>query len=208
MLALTLYSLLRQSETDFEVVIADDGSREDTWKLIERFQNLFGKRLSHQWQEDHGARRARILNRALDVSKASRIVVIEENSFVHRHFVRDHLAMASKCDLFLGARVMLSPDLSDLIVENPSKIDTLEFRRRTFFAARSRKLDGFNMSFGKSWLTTVEGFDESLTKANDDIADFYARMQQAGASIRTSQQQAVEWCLQDYLRPSAELRME
>ena len=60
-----LAALSRQSDRDFEVVIADDGSGPATAALVERWRPRLGVPLSHVWQEDRGFRAAEIRNRAI-----------------------------------------------------------------------------------------------------------------------------------------------
>ena len=52
-----------QSETDFEVVIADDGSTEATQKIVAEFQSKFNFPIQHIWQEDDGFQKCKILNK-------------------------------------------------------------------------------------------------------------------------------------------------
>ena len=56
-----LNSFLKQIDKNFEVVIADDGSKEDTKGIIENFKDSFFK-VSHAWHEDMGFRAAKIRN--------------------------------------------------------------------------------------------------------------------------------------------------
>lgn len=204
-LALALYSFLRQSETDFEVLVADDGSREDTWKMIEKFQKLYGKRLTHQWQDDHGTRTARILNRSLGVAKSDFVIVVDENSFAHRHFVRDHLRASLQWDLFLGARRGIGPVFSELVVENPTKIEGFEFWRQSLFSAKFEPLSSYNLSANRQWIERVGGFQEGLLGVKAELRDFYARMQTEGARIGESDRKAMLWFLQNFLRGTADL---
>ena len=51
-----------QTETDFEVVIADDGSNTNTKKVTESFSNKFHYPINHVWHEDKGFRKSEILN--------------------------------------------------------------------------------------------------------------------------------------------------
>ena len=60
-----LRSLAGQSDREFEVVIADDGSERATGDLVERWQAKFGRRLDCVWHEDRGFRAAEIRNRAI-----------------------------------------------------------------------------------------------------------------------------------------------
>ena len=60
-LNLCLSSLLKQTVMPSEVVIADDGSREDTRALIDSFREKLSIPLLHVWQEDKGFRKTLIL---------------------------------------------------------------------------------------------------------------------------------------------------
>ena len=54
--------MAQQRKAD-EIIIADDGSRDDTAQLIERYKELLPIR--HVWHEDKGFRKTTILNEAL-----------------------------------------------------------------------------------------------------------------------------------------------
>ena len=60
-----LRSLAVQTDRDFEVIIADDGSGEGTAKLIADWVPKLGCPLKHVWQEHRGFRAAEIRNRAI-----------------------------------------------------------------------------------------------------------------------------------------------
>ena len=59
-----------QTEQDFEVVVADDGSAEKTKAVIESFQNQFKFPIVHVWQEDNGFQKCKILNKAILKTKS------------------------------------------------------------------------------------------------------------------------------------------
>ena len=50
---------------DFEVVIADDGSTEETKAVIERLRKTVDFPIQHVWHEDIGFRKCDILNKAI-----------------------------------------------------------------------------------------------------------------------------------------------
>ena len=58
-LACCLASIARQSRLPDEVIVADDGSREDTAECIRGVAGDFPVSLHHAWQEDRGFRLAR-----------------------------------------------------------------------------------------------------------------------------------------------------
>ena len=60
-----LEGYMYQDYENFEVIVADDGSRDKTRELIESFQKKYPVPLRHIWHEDKGYRRQRILNEAI-----------------------------------------------------------------------------------------------------------------------------------------------
>ena len=52
-----------QTFTDFEVVIADDGSSQATKKLVDSFRHKFKNPIQHIWQPDEGFQKCKILNK-------------------------------------------------------------------------------------------------------------------------------------------------
>ncbi len=63
-LAAVLRSLGNQEDRQFEVVVADDGSKDDTEDVVKRAQATLPVPLTHVWQEDTGFRLAAVRNRA------------------------------------------------------------------------------------------------------------------------------------------------
>ena len=57
-----LTGYLYQSFKDFEIIIADDGSSDETKKIIENFKKVFQQEIHHVWHEDNGFQKCRILN--------------------------------------------------------------------------------------------------------------------------------------------------
>src|SRR5579871_2794555 len=60
-----LRSLSRQTDQNFEVLVADDGSKPDTGAVVAKWQGRFQRRLVHVWHPDNGFRLAEIRNRAI-----------------------------------------------------------------------------------------------------------------------------------------------
>ena len=64
-LSAALSGLLRQTDTNFEVIVADDGSTEETRFVIDSYIKKASFRIHHTWHEDLGFRLAAIRNLAL-----------------------------------------------------------------------------------------------------------------------------------------------
>ena len=52
-----LWGYSAQQHRDFEIVIGDDGSRDDTRQTIDRLRSETGLTIKHVWQEDDGFRK-------------------------------------------------------------------------------------------------------------------------------------------------------
>src|SRR6516165_1057567 len=76
-LVMVLAGLADQSDSCFEVIVADDGSGPDTAALIESWRGHFGGRLTHVWQEDAGYRLARVRNLGATVARGELLVFID-----------------------------------------------------------------------------------------------------------------------------------
>ena len=64
-LRLVLSSINDQSILPNEIIIADDGSRESTRKLIEEYEDILSIPTIHSWQEAYGFRLSKSRNRAI-----------------------------------------------------------------------------------------------------------------------------------------------
>src|SRR5437763_9009654 len=73
-LGATLRSLARQTDSSFEIVVADDGSGPTTRDVVEAWKPRTAIPLQHVWQEDRGFRLAEIRNRAIAASAGSYLI--------------------------------------------------------------------------------------------------------------------------------------
>ena len=123
-LAAVLEGYCRQSDQDFELVVADDGSKEDTAEVVRQCARHAPFRLTHVWHEDQGFRAAAIRNRAVASSEADYIVFTDGDCIPSRHFVRAHKQLAEP-GYFLGAnRVLLSAGLTNRVLCRQVSIHT------------------------------------------------------------------------------------
>ena len=191
-LELLLLSIMNQTVLPNEVLIADDGSKEDTKQLIERFQKIFPVPLVHVWHEDIKNRKPRAMNHAIARAKFDYIVEIDGDIIMNKHFVEDHLTFAQKGFYLYGSRVniqeSLLPDLfskKDIAFNFFSK--GIKKRARTIrlpfmmqFAEvvtkRSSKLRGCNMSFWRDDFIKINGFNENLVGWGIDDSEMIERL--------------------------------
>ncbi len=104
-----------QDWTGFELIIADDGSAEETRDLIARFAAEVPFPVRHLWHEDQGYRRSRILNAAILASKGAYLVFSDGDCIPRRDFVATHREMAEEGRFLSGGSVYLSMGTSRAI---------------------------------------------------------------------------------------------
>ena len=79
-----------QSFTDFEIIVADDGSGEETRKLIEETAKTSTLTVKHVWHEDDGFRKCDILNKALLESSNEYVVYTDGDCIPHPELLAVH----------------------------------------------------------------------------------------------------------------------
>ncbi len=180
-----------------EVLIADDGSKEDTARLIEEYQKDFPCPLKHIWQEDEGFRAAKSRNNAIKASKSEYIILIDGDMILEKDFVKNHLEFAKRKVILQGSRVILNKNESEEILKNNNY--SLAFNKKGFknqrsiflakcvykfskltkkFFKKSQLVKGSktcNMSFYKSDFEAIEGFNEKFIGWGREDSEFVAR---------------------------------
>jgi GT2 family glycosyltransferase len=107
-----LRGLSQQSDTEFEVVVTDDGSGPDTRAVVENWQTAFGEALVHIWQPDEGYRLALVRNRGALAAHGDYLVFMDGDCVPRRGFVRALRESAQPGWFVAGRRLELGPDLS------------------------------------------------------------------------------------------------
>lgn len=102
-LAKVLVGYERQSDADFEIVIADDGSGPATRELIERFAARGRLRLRHVWHEDEGFRKWRIVNRAIEAAAGDYLLFTDGDCVPRAEVIATHRARARPGHYVSGA---------------------------------------------------------------------------------------------------------
>jgi len=104
-----------QATTDFELVIADDGSGEDTRTLVAGFAQDSPFPIRHLWHEDQGYRRSIILNAAILASRSDYLIFSDGDCIPRRDFVQTHLLLREPGRFLSGGSVYVSMEVSRAI---------------------------------------------------------------------------------------------
>jgi glycosyltransferase involved in cell wall biosynthesis len=201
-LGLCLKGYLRQTSRDFELVVADDGSKSEVGELVRRVADgparARGLVLRHVWHEDLGFRKTRIVNQALRVSPPAPLVIFTDGDCVPpARFVERHLAAHAPRSFHVAGCVRWSKETSERLTE--ADVDSgafeswitdadrrdLAIRARksrwgTFFRRKNRpKVLGLNMAYDRALLEEANGFDERFEGwglEDDDLRDRVMRL--------------------------------
>ncbi len=115
-LRLILDALRMQTEKDFEVIIADDGSNKDTVEKINRYiSDHPDLRIRHSWQEDEGWRKNKSLNQAVRLAESDYLIFVDGDCVPHPRFVEDHLRLRRPNTIVGGRRVDMAPGISKMV---------------------------------------------------------------------------------------------
>ncbi|MFC5742401.1 glycosyltransferase family 2 protein [Dyella tabacisoli] len=204
-LALVLRSIAQQSRLPDEVIVADDGSREDTAELLRDVARSFPVPLRHVWQPDEGFRKARILNRGIAAARGEYLIQLDGDMVVHRHFVADHLRLARPGRFLQGTRARTTEAETarllgggtprfgwfvDAYFRDDDDRSTYHFGRRHhtlrlpwLAALKSRSTGhpmGCNVSFWRDDLLRVNGYDERMHGYGSEDLELDLRLLNAG----------------------------
>ncbi len=111
----SIWGFAAQTHRDFELVIADDGSTDETRQLIERLRSETSVTIRHVWHEDHGFRKCTILNRATIAAEAEYLVFTDGDCIPRRDYLAQHARFAEPGYFLSGGIVRLPMPLSRLI---------------------------------------------------------------------------------------------
>jgi glycosyltransferase involved in cell wall biosynthesis len=103
-LTAVLHGLDEQTDRDFEVIVADDGSEPDASSLSDRH----GAR--HVWQPHNGFRAAAIRNKAAAASEGDYVIFLDGDCVPRPSFVHRHRRLAEPGWFVAGNRAHLSRD--------------------------------------------------------------------------------------------------
>ncbi|MDB5809607.1 MAG: uncharacterized protein JWN94_1729 [Betaproteobacteria bacterium] len=193
-----------QRDAAFELLIADDGSSDETRRAIEAFKAQSDRTVTHVWHEDRGFRAAAIRNRALASTHADYIVFSDGDCVPAPHFVAQHQRLAEAGWFVAGNRALLSAAFSERVLRE--KLAIHHWSRATWVAAWIRRdinrilplitlADGaFRKSAPQRWqgvktcnlaawrsdLMRVNGLDETYSGWGLEDSDLAIRLLHAG----------------------------
>lgn len=218
----TLLGYMSQSCKADEIIIADDGSTDDTRKLIERYSTHLP--IIHVWHEDNGFRKTEILNKAISAATADYLIFTDQDCIPRRDFIETHRRYAREGYFLSGGYFKLPMDISRDItpddIASGRAFDLKWLRSRglkcSFKCSKLVKSKPFTMLMNRitparaSWngcnssvwrkdILKANGFDERMRYGGED-REFGERLVNSGMKSRQIRYSAILLHL-DHNRP-------
>jgi glycosyltransferase involved in cell wall biosynthesis len=200
-LGAVLRGLSRQSDRNFEVVVADDGSGTATAAVIDAWKGRLGAPLAHARHEHAGFRAAEIRNRAIVASKGGYCIFLDGDCIPRNDFIARHRALAEPGWFVAGNRILLSQALTADVLARKLEPEQWSFASLVGRRGINRPWPALNLPLGplrkaepKRWegartcnlavaradLDRVDGFDASYNGWGLEDSDLAIRLIHTG----------------------------
>ena len=203
-LAAVVEACFLQTDNDFEIIIADDGSGQATRDCVGALIARSPVPMQHIWQPDDGFRLAMARNRGTIAARGQYMVFLDGDCIPQRDFIARHRKLAQKGYLVTGSRILLSEAFTARILAERLDLPgagaaamcgyrikgymnkVLQVMLRLPDIGRAsrrfswRRIKGCNLGMWRSDLDIINGFDESFRGWGHEDSDLVVRMFNAG----------------------------
>jgi glycosyltransferase involved in cell wall biosynthesis len=203
-----LWGYATQNLRDFEVIVVDDGSRDDTRAVIDRLRPQLPYRLRHFWQPDEGYQKCKGMNRGILLAESDYLVFTDGDCIPRADFLDWHLRLRQRGRFLTGGYCKLPLALSQRITRedilsgratdyawlaaNGLERHTLKLRLRSNWSRTlgnrltpvKPRLHGHNASVWKDDVLRVNGWDERMQYGGQDL-ELGERLVNAGVRGKT-----------------------
>tara|TARA_Y100000588_G_C14231552_1_gene915510 strand:+ start:1427 stop:2206 length:780 start_codon:yes stop_codon:yes gene_type:complete len=177
-----------------ELLVADDGSGEETRLCVEKFKKNYAGNFQHIWHSDDGFRRSAILNRTIAASNSPYVVFLDGDCVPHPRFIEDHLLLKQDGCWIQGRRGFISESHINAFTGGAGQFFTFWAQRRAsgFFkgirwpfawvqkSQAQRGILGANMGVWRKDLIAVNGYDEEYEGWGKEDSDLGNRLYNLG----------------------------
>jgi len=146
-----------QKYSDFEIVIADDGSGPETKAVIGRFESNSSLNIHHVWHPDTGYQKCVILNKAVLATRGKYLIFTDGDCIPRNDFVQTHVHGAEKGRFISGGALRLPMGLSQ-------KINRDDICSQRAFDKKWLLNNGLSNSFKNTKLIKTPGFSAIMNR--------------------------------------------
>jgi len=203
-LRLILDSVGKQTCTDIEIIIADDGSHDPIVEVVADYRQRLSIPMAMISQEDLGFRKTMILNKAIHRAQSDYLVFIDGDMILHPRFIENHLRYRNPQSVLCGYRGVklmeahteklmagetgISASLPNLLLhklqgnlKNPLRSLQLHHPAwRKIAVSYRNNLSGCNFSLYREAIELVNGFDEDILEHGYEDYELGCRLKRAG----------------------------
>ena len=216
-LELVLEGYRRQEFTDFEVVLGDDGSREETREVVRRMRALCRFPLVHVWHAHRGYwGKTAIVNRAALQARGEYLIIGDADVIPRHDYVATHWEMKRPGRFLAGGdfrlveeatrRVSVEDVRAGRVFDPVFLMGIGQPRTRKFIKLRPRgvvsrlidavnvspaRFSGSNASAWRADFLRVGGYDEAFVKPGKEDTELGMRLWNAGVSSRHVRHNAI-----------------
>ncbi|MFC5430399.1 glycosyltransferase family 2 protein [Paraburkholderia denitrificans] len=190
-----------QTDTNYEIIVADDGSTGSTRETVGRCAQASTVRIDHVWQEDDGFRAAEIRNKGIAKSRGDYVIFLDGDCVPQHDFVQRHRQLATEHVVVTGSRILLDETLTQQVIDRklslpdegpgfwarqrmgghvnkiaPLFIKLPDHKWRDIDHFKWRGIKSCNMSAWRCDLERVNGFDASFVGWGHEDADLVIRL--------------------------------
>jgi glycosyltransferase involved in cell wall biosynthesis len=197
-------ALMHQSDRNFEIVIADDGSRADTARLIESWTSRLPVAVKHVRHEHSGFRGGEIRNRGIRASAGELCIFLDGDCLASSSFVATHRRLYEPGWFVTGNRILLSRKLTETVLAHGVAAETWNIPAllgqrlwggvnrllptlrlplgplRKLQPERWEGAQTCNLAVARADLDRVDGFDSAYTGWGLEDSDLVLRLLHAG----------------------------
>jgi glycosyltransferase involved in cell wall biosynthesis len=215
----SLAAFARQSFSDFELILTDDGSDEDYEPVLRKWAVRFSREIVHVWHERRDFRKTRIQNRAVSVARTERLIFVDIDCLPQMNFVRNHLLSLESGVALTGRRVHIRKEVlppAEVIYDRGLRLGATTllhewmkgharviehgFELPVFYESANNGILGCNFSVMKGDFAAVNGFNEEFLGRGGEDTDIDLRLRRNGVRVRCLRNKLIEYHLMHEVR--------
>jgi glycosyltransferase involved in cell wall biosynthesis len=207
-LNLVFAALQLQTRAPAEILVADDGSDDQTTAILATWAERFPFRLERLWQPHEGFRKTVILNRAVRAATGDYLIFLDGDCLPHRRFIADHLRHAERGAFVQGRRAGIRSRYVRYISARHFHPIVLFLQRRLYGLKRGLRrpwagvrindrsfIQGCNFAVWRDDFVRVNGYDETFVGWGHEDTELAERLCNAGLTCKTIIGQAIVYHL-------------